>query len=76
MFCALRQAAYGIIAIRQTGESAKILSKMPAEEIFLGLFNCEQKHTYAPIIYYKISQLKCNSPPPQPFPIYKLYICI
>lgn len=55
MFCALRQAAYGIIAIRQTGDSAKILSKMPAERNFLGLLKCEQRHTYAPVIYDKIS---------------------
>lgn len=51
MFWALRQAVYAIMAIRQTGDSAKILSKMPAEEYFLGLCNCEHRHTYAPIIY-------------------------
>lgn len=51
MFWALRQAVYAIIAIRQTGDSAKILSKMPAEKYFLGLFNRDQRHTYAPIIY-------------------------
>lgn len=38
MFCALRQAVYGIVAIRQAEDSAKILSKMPAEKNFLGLF--------------------------------------
>lgn len=44
MFCALRQAVNSIIAIRQTGDSAKILSKMPAEMNFLGLFNWGQRH--------------------------------
>lgn len=44
MLCALKQAANGSVAIRQTGDSAKILSKMPAEMNFLGLFNCGQRH--------------------------------
>lgn len=60
MFWALRQAVYTITAIRQTGDSAKILSKMPAEKYFLGLFNCEHRHTYAPITYQRISSLKCR----------------
>jgi len=55
MFCALRQAAYGIIAIRQTGDFAKILSKVPAEKNILGLFSCEQRHTYALIITKEVS---------------------
>lgn len=55
MLCALRQAVYGIIAIRQAEDSAEILSKMPTEKNFLGLFNCKHRHTYDPIIYYKIS---------------------
>lgn len=43
MLCALKQAANSIVAIRQTGGSAKILSKMPAELNFLGLFNWGQR---------------------------------